>query len=484
MKQSYVSVALKCGRAFLLACIIIAPALANAAEFASPPDTGVLFDPAKPADIANFNRKSFTITAVDDGGIKAVQASTDAASGWPDFDLPAPSGGWNLSEFGGVKMEVKNAGQTEATVGLRADNEGSGAWNTELVKLAPGETKTLSVSFGVSYHQIGYELNTAKVVRLKVFLSTPKPPTVLVLKNVKAFPKSEAYHPKAMPPPDPNKISLPGLTKAADRDIPVTPAAWVGTKPPVDGNWVKTFDDNFDGTTLNDKLWTIKPWGNGVQNQLQFYSMKNVYVGGGLLHLKSEKRPGNFNEDPKMIAKDYASGYLDGWGKWTQTYGYFEARIKLPSARGLWPAFWMMPDRGEPMERHLRGTTKNNGMEFDIMEYLCEWGQGRYNIATHWDDYGVDHKHWGNSSTYFGPTPDGWHTYGLLWEPGKATWYCDGIKKAEQIDERIGSTPEYFILNTQMGGWATSNVDDAKLPDEMLVDYVRAWQLKDHITSK
>ncbi|HEY3328916.1 MAG TPA: glycoside hydrolase family 16 protein [Capsulimonadaceae bacterium] len=482
---------LRAAAPLIAALSLLACSFSQVATYAAPgipPASGVLFDPANPADLAGINKKTFTVTIIDDAGVKALQASTDAASGWPDFDLPAPADGWNLAAYGGVKFDVTNTGTTEATVGLRIDNAGDSAsrpWNTELVKLAPGQTKPLSVSFGVSYHQRGFVLDAANIVRLKVFLSSPKPTTVLVIKNVKAFPKSEALTPPAPKPPapvDPNAISLPGFSKGGDRDVAVVPAAWVGKKPPVDGDWVQTFNDDFNGTTLDEKLWNNKPFGNGVQTQLQHYSKQNAVVENGFLKQIAEKRPGFFNADPKMAPKAYASNYIDTFGKWKQQYGYFEARIKLPTARGLWPAFWMMPDRGESFERHERSTTRNDGMEFDIMEQLAEWGPGRYNIATHWDDYGADHKHWGNSSTYYGPTADNFHNFGMLWEPGKLTFYVDGIKKAEQISDRIGTAPEHFILNIQIGGWATTDVDDSKLPDAMVVDYVRAWQLKSRMT--
>lgn len=62
--------------------------------------------------------------------------------------------------------------------------------------------------------------------------------------------------------------------------------------------------------------------------------------------------------------------------------------------------------------------------------------------------------------------------------PGKLTWYCDGIEKAEWANDRVGSLPMYMILNVQLGGWATPNIDDAKLSDDLQIDYVRTWQLK------
>jgi len=143
----------------------------------------------------------------------------------------------------------------------------------------------------------------------------------------------------------------------------------------------------------------------------------------------------------------------------------------------------MMPDRGPGSgndEWSCRSTGKG-AMEIDILEHLTEWGPGRNNVALHWDGYEADHKSWGTNQLYFGPTPDGWHNFGLLWEPGKFTWFIDGKKVVEYANERVSNVPSYLKLNVQMGGWATKDVDLAKLPDFLKVDHVRAWQLKSRL---
>ncbi len=299
---------------------------------------------------------------------------------------------------------------------------------------------------------MGFALDSANVVGLLLMVDRPQEAYTIAVDNVRANKKLWA-------------------------DLP----AWLGTRPPVDGAWVQTFNDTFDGDQLNQDWWTPRyAWDGPIKDQIHRFSMDNVYVKDGEFRILCEQRSGHQYDDPKLETREYTTGCAITRGKFTQLYGYFEARIKSCTARGLWPAFWMMPDRGEDAGP-ARGSTGDGGMEVDIWEYLCEWGPGRYNVATHWDGYGKDHKSWGTSSLTYLPTPDDWHTYGVLWEPGRMAFYCDGRLMTEWVNERVCTVPLYLKLCVQMGGWATKNVDVASLPQELRVDYVRAWQLQERV---
>ena len=119
-------------------------------------------------------------------------------------------------------------------------------------------------------------------------------------------------------------------------------------------------------------------------------------------------------------------------------------------------------------------------MEVDIMESLAQWGPHITSHALHWDGYGQDHKHTGSGHVVLNESADGFHTYGVNWQPGKITFYVDGKETYSWSDPRVGSVEAYILLSLQMGGWKDSygdnqQVDDAKLPGEMVIDYVRVW---------
>ena len=172
---------------------------------------------------------------------------------------------------------------------------------------------------------------------------------------------------------------------------------WLGQRPPVDGEWTKTFEDNFDGTAIDLTKWNI--YAPNFWDTRTHFSKDNVVLKDGTLTLRVEKKTGRQNDDPAGKETDYATGYADTYGKWVQRYGYFEARVKLPKAPCLWPAFWLMPDRGLGTgDQGHRQSTKNGGMEFDIVEQLSTWGPERFNLALHWDGYGKMHKSIGNDA--------------------------------------------------------------------------------------
>ena len=232
--------------------------------------------------------------------------------------------------------------------------------------------------------------------------------------------------------------------------------------------------------------WNI--YGPNYWDRASHWTKDNLILGGGVVTLRFEKKRGYHNDDPEATPKnltglkqsDYACGYLDTYGKWVQRYGYFEARVKLPRAPGLWPTFWMMPDRGPAAgNQGQRSDTGNGAMELDIMEHLTRWGPYRYNVALHWDGYGKEHKSVGSATIYVQADKDGFITSGLLWTPGVIVFYCNGRELWRWEGARVSGVPSHFIIEMTTGGWDNNAVDDAQLPADYAIDYVRVWQRKD-----
>ena len=229
------------------------------------------------------------------------------------------------------------------------------------------------------------------------------------------------------------------------------------------------WDDEFDGNTINPKNWTYDigagGWGNG---EAEFYTNRpeNARVENGMLVIEAlqEKYQGSY----------YTSARLKTQGLQEFKYGRIEARIKVPSGNGMWPAFWMLGSS-------FNGSNWPDCGEIDIMEYigrqpdlimgtahgpgyagalgLSMWNRQKFNIA---DDY---------------------HTYAIDWEEGRIDWYFDGnlyysVTPADIGDrEWVFDQPFFIILNLALGGQLPGPIGlDVKFPKQMLVDYVRVFQ--------
>jgi beta-glucanase (GH16 family) len=112
-------------------------------------------------------------------------------------------------------------------------------------------------------------------------------------------------------------------------------------QPNLPGTWQLQFQDEFDATRLDGTKWRLGGHHAGIAG-VGGNSPQNVSVSGGLLRLKAQQ--GAMSYSGKGYS--YSGAEVTSFFQYRQQYGYFEARIKTPAVNGLWPAFWLMPDRG------------------------------------------------------------------------------------------------------------------------------------------
>ena len=417
------------------------------------------------------------------GGAKPRLLATQAGGSTLRIDLPAgkgeqsvtlkpPVGRWDLTEATEVRVRIASRGAAGVTPSVQVASNGGPTDRVTAAALAVGTSVEIVVPFapavpfrGVAVTKPGY-FGARKGTGTRFTSDAASGITITARHNGEAT------------------VFVESITAAAP---PAKLPAWLGKRPPVQGDWVKTFDENFNGATIDLSKWNI--YGPNYWDKATHWSKDNLLLGGGMVKLHFEKKRGPHNDDPnpkelKNLSgkneSDYACGFLETYGKWVQRYGYFEARVKLPTAPGLWPTFWMMPDRGAAAgEQWKRQDTANGGMEFDIMEHLNRWGPYRYNIAVHWDGYRKEHKSVGSSTIYVQADKDGFITSGLLWTPGSVIFYCNGKEVGRWEDPRVGTVASALIIEMTTGGWDNNAVDDKKLPADYLIDYVRVWQRKD-----
>lgn len=334
---------------------------------------------------------------------------------------------WDLSDANAVEVALGNTGQDTIWPQIHIDNGLTSSYGaSQEVHAAAGEKVLIQIPFG---SQIPWRpLITGDGSRLPIGHEAPDWQS----KKVTAI----SFHGL----PGKGEVQLFEISRIEAVVATATFPEWVGKRPPVEGDWVQTLSEEFDAADLNESVWNtgaVNHW-----DKRSGFSRKNVTISDGVARLRFEQRSSRHNDDPEGGEKAYTTGFLDTFGKWTQRYGYFEARMKLPKAPGLWPAFWMMPDRGpSTAPRWKREQTTSGGMEFDIMEHLSGWGPYQYNVAFHWDGYGEKHLQAGTSDIYFQSDDEGFFTTGLLWLPELAVYYCNGAEVGRWESDRISDVP-------------------------------------------
>ncbi|WP_285889729.1 glycoside hydrolase family 16 protein [Neobacillus niacini] len=219
--------------------------------------------------------------------------------------------------------------------------------------------------------------------------------------------------------------------------------------------WVLVWQDEFEGNCLDSSKWNLEDWAAEKNNELQYYSPNNVKVEDGVLKLISKKE--------LFKGKDYTSGAVHTQGKFAFLYGKAEMRAKLPAGQGMFPAFWMMPDK------------ENTWLpEIDILEMLGHQPDQIW-MVSHW--LGEDGKLKSVSDTFKGPDfSKDFHTFSIEWTPDSITWLIDDIERFT-INRNIPSEKMYLYLNTAVGGnWPGSPDQTTFFPVSFEIDYVRVYK--------
>ncbi len=227
--------------------------------------------------------------------------------------------------------------------------------------------------------------------------------------------------------------------------------------------------EEFDQPALNMNNWSYVIGGSGFGNgEWEFYTDRpeNIRIENNQLVIEIRK------EDYEH--RHYTSARITTKGKQEFTYGRFEARIKTPGSKGIWPAFWM---NGNTNGQHWPACG-----EIDIMEKI-----GREPKTVHGTIHGPEYAGaYGIGEPYtidqdFG---DVYHIFAVEWIPNQIQWFVDEklYFTFQNTDLPQGISypfdhPFYILLNTAVGGsWPDYPDETTILPQYMLVDWVRVHQ--------
>jgi beta-glucanase (GH16 family) len=244
--------------------------------------------------------------------------------------------------------------------------------------------------------------------------------------------------------------------------------------------WSLVWNDEFngpDGSVADPSKWVLESGGGGWgNNELEYYTRRpqNSYMQSGNLVIKvlQEKYTG-----ADGISRDYTSARMKSFGKFSQAYGRFEARIKIPRGQGIWPAFWMLGD-------DIKTNPWPDCGEIDIMENI-----GKEPSIVHGTIHGPGYNGENGISASFALATDqrfadDFHVYAVEWEPEAIRFYVDEHLYATRTPSDLPKGtkwvydhPFFLLLNVAVGGGWPGNPDASSLfPQTMLVDYVRVYQ--------
>ncbi len=237
-------------------------------------------------------------------------------------------------------------------------------------------------------------------------------------------------------------------------------------------NWKLVWQEEFDNSQIDRSRWHLDVGYTGATNgELEYYTDRpeNIYISDSCLVIVARKETYRYYE--------YTSGRLKTQGLLSWVYGRIEARIKIPSGQGIWPAFWMLGENVTQVDWPECG-------EIDIMENIGgrpDTVRGTLHGPGYFRDDSIGLDFILSNQRY----ADDFHIFAVEWEPDQIRWYVDEwhyntLTPKDVPGKWVFDHPFFILLNLAVGGhWPGYPDNTTCFPQKMYVDYVRVYSQRE-----
>jgi len=177
----------------------------------------------------------------------------------------------------------------------------------------------------------------------------------------------------------------------------------------------------------------------------------------------------------------YMSGNLTSYQNFSQLYGVFEVEAKLPRGKGLWPAFWLLSDRGgwppeidivEQIGNDPAAIARDPKTARSINVYT-------YNVIATLDQALRQPVHVGGIVRNRPALDEGFHKYAVDWGPAVIAFYFDRqLVGVVPTPSELQTAPMYWLVGLAAGGGWVGEPEDP-VNAALLVRGIAVWRARD-----
>jgi len=241
------------------------------------------------------------------------------------------------------------------------------------------------------------------------------------------------------------------------------------------GGWYVTMNEDFGGDDLPD-TWIRSPH---YKRNTEWWCDEMVRVEDGMVKIDCVRDDSHVCGKGICPSEGVFTSGIETRGVFEQAFGYYEVRVLIPNADGLWSAFWF-----QSSNMGMVGNQGRDGSEIDVFESAFWQDKQKVGHCIHWDGYADNHQSHGTTVDTGIDLYEGWHTYGLLWTPEKYVFFVDGEPTWETRARGVSRVPEFMRLTIESrppgpGPYGTVLGEMINTPDNpatFCIDSVKVYQ--------